>query len=220
MYKLCLSLLLLALSPSLLAETRYISDQFRVPLRETPCSRCTILHRGLKSGLKLTYIESADGWSHIRTPGGMDGWIENQYIVNQPIARDRIARYKKQNEALNSSNAELQAQVKALKAENTQLSGRLNTVSDDNEAVSRELADIKVVSANALNLKVQNQQLLEDYEKLQGRIDVLSAVKVQLESSNTQKWFLNGGIAVFLGAILSILLPRLKRKRRGHSEWA
>ena len=220
MYKLCLSLLLIALSPSLVAETRYISDQFRVPLRKSPCSRCAILHQGLKSGLKLTYIESADGWSHIRTPGGMDGWIENQYIVNQPVARDRIARYKKQNEALNSSNATLQAQAKALKADNKQLGGRLNTVSDDNEAVSRELADIKVVSANALNLKVQNQQLLEDNGMLQSKIDVLSAQNKQLESSQTQKSFLYGAIAVFLGALLSIILPRLKRKRRGHSEWA
>ena len=220
MYKLCLSLLLIALSPNLVAETRYISDQFRVPLRKSPCSRCAILHQGLKSGLKLTYIESADGWSHIRTPGGMEGWIENQYIVNQPIARDRIARYKKQNEALNSSNGTLQAQVKALKADNQQLGGRLNTVSDDNEAVSRELADIKVVSANALNLKVQNQQLLEDNGMLQSKIDVLSAQNKQLESSQTQKSFLYGAIAVFLGALLSIILPRLKRKRRGHSEWA
>jgi len=220
MYKLCLSLLLIALSPSLVAETRYISDQFRVPLRKSPCSRCAILHQGLKSGLKLTYIESADGWSHIRTPGGMEGWIENQYIVNQPVARDRIARYKKQNEALNSSNATLQAQAKALKADNKQLGGRLNTVSDDNEAVSRELADIKVVSANALNLKVQNQQLLEDNGMLQSKIDVLSAQNKQLESSQTQKSFLYGAIAVFLGALLSIILPRLKRKRRGHSEWA
>jgi len=220
MYKLCLSLLLIALSPSLLAETRYISDEFRVPLRKSPCGRCAILHQGLKTGLKLTFIESADGWSHIRTPGGMEGWIENQYIVKQPIARDKIARYKQQNEALSSTNGKLKTEVAALKADNQQLGGRLNTVSDDNEAVSRELADIKVVSANALNLKVQNQKLLEDNGMLQSKIDVLSALNKQLESSHTQKWFLYGAMAVFLGALLSILLPRLKRKRRGHSEWA
>ncbi len=220
MYKLCLSLLLLALSPSLLAQTRYISDEFRVPLRKSPCSRCAILHQGLKTGLKLTYIESADGWSHIRTPGGMEGWIENQYIVKQPIARDRIAGYKQQNETLNTSNAKLKVQVKELKAESQQLGGRLSAVSDDNEVVSRELADIKVVSANALNLKVQNQKLLEDNGMLQSKIDVLSALNKQLESSHIQKWFLYGAMAVFLGALLSILLPRLKRKRRGHSEWA
>ncbi len=220
MYKLCLSLLLIALSPSLVAETRYISDEFRVPLRKSPCSRCAILHQGLKTGLKLDFIESADGWSHIRTPGGMEGWIENQYIVTQPIARDRIARYKKQNETLNTSNAKLKAEVKELKANNKQLGGRLSAVSDDNEAVSLELADIKAVSANALNLKVQNQKLLQDNGMLQSKIDVLGALNKQLESSHIQKWFLYGALAVFLGALLSILLPRLKRKRRGHSEWA
>ena len=220
MYKLFLSLLLLAISPNLLAETRYISDEFRVPLRKSPCSRCAILHQGLKTGLKLEFIESADGWSHIRTPGGMEGWIEDQYIVTQPIARDKIARYQEQNSLLNTTNDKLRAEVKDLKANNQQLESRLNAVSDDNEAVSRELADIKAVSANALNLKVQNQQLLEDNGKLQGRIDVLSALNKQLESSHTQKWFLYGAISVFLGALLSILLPRLKRKRRGHSEWA
>ena len=220
MYKLFLSLLLIAISPNLLAETRYISDEFRVPLRKSPCSRCAILHQGLKTGLKLDFIESADGWSHIRTPGGMEGWIENQYIVTQPIARDKIALYKEQNKVLNTTNDTLKAQVKDLTANNQQLESRLNAVSDDNEAVSLELADIKSVSANALNLKVQNQQLLEDNGKLQGRIDVLSALNKQLESSHTQKWFLYGAIAVFLGALLSILLPRLKRKRRGHSEWA
>jgi SH3 domain protein len=220
MYKLFLSLLLLAISPNLLAETRYISDEFRVPLRKSPCSRCAILHQGLKTGLKLEFIESADGWSHVRTPGGMEGWIENQYIVTQPIARDKIARYKEQNKVLNATNDKLKAEVINLTTNNQQLESRLNAVSDDNESVSRELADIKAVSANALNLKVQNQQLLEDNGKLQGRIDVLSALNKQLESSHTQKWFLYGAISVFLGALLSILLPRLKRKRRGHSEWA
>ncbi len=220
MYKVFLSLLLLTLSPSLLAETRYISDEFRVPLRKSPCSRCAILHHGLKTGLKLEFIETADGWSHIRTPGGLEGWIENQYVVTQPIARNRIASYQEENKALNTTNDQLKAKVEELKASNQQLESRLSAVSDDNEAVSRELSDIKSVSANALNLKVQNQQLLEENGKLQGRIDVLSALNKQLESSHTQKWFLYGAISVFLGALLSVLLPRLKRKRRGHSEWA
>ncbi len=219
MYKIYFSLLLILLSPTLIAETRYISDEFRVPLRKSPCSRCEILHRGLKTGLKLEFIETADGWSHIRTPGGMEGWIENQYVIAAPIARDRIARYKQQNQALNSSNTTLKKQLKQLKAENQQLGGRLNTVSDDNEAVSRELANIKEISSNALNINVQNQKLLQDNEMLQNKIDVLGALNKQLEGNHTQKWFLYGAMSVFLGALLSIVLPHMKRKRRGSSEW-
>lgn len=219
MHKFCFALLLSLLSPALVAETRYISDEFRVPLRKSPCARCTIVHRGLKTGLKLDFIESVDDWSHVRTSSGLEGWIENQYITNTPIARDRLAQYQQRSKELNTNTSTLEDQVKQLKAENQQLSARLGAVSDDNEEVSSELAHIKEVSSNALNLNMQNQKLLQDNEMLQSKIDVLTALNKQFESSHTQKWFLYGAISVFLGALLSILLPRLKRKRRGHSEW-
>ena len=35
---------------------RYISDEFYVPLRETPCRRCKIVHRGIKSGTELKLL--------------------------------------------------------------------------------------------------------------------------------------------------------------------
>ncbi|MDA9983783.1 hypothetical protein N9E29_01625, partial [Porticoccaceae bacterium] len=40
----------------------WVSDEFLVPLRSTPCARCTIVHRGLKSGTKLQLLEMVDGW--------------------------------------------------------------------------------------------------------------------------------------------------------------
>ena len=32
---------------------RYVSDEFYVPLRETPCRLCKIVHRGIKTGTEL-----------------------------------------------------------------------------------------------------------------------------------------------------------------------
>ena len=40
----------------------WVSDEFLVPLRSAPCARCTIVHRGLKSGTKLQLLEMVDGW--------------------------------------------------------------------------------------------------------------------------------------------------------------
>lgn len=203
-----------------LAETRYISDEFRVPLRKSPCSRCAILHQGLKSGLKLELLGAQDGWSHVRTPSGLEGWIENQYVVSQPIAKLRISQYRQQAEKLEAENHQLKAQIKSLEEENTRLSSRVGALSEDNQATAGELNRIKQVSADTLNIHEQNQSLLKDNEVLQNKIDVLMAINQRLESSQTQKWFMYGAFAVFLGAILSVVLPRLKRKRRGYSEWA
>ena len=49
--------------PAIKPQPRYVSDEFYVPLRETPCSRCNIVHRGLKSGTKLMLIDLQGGWA-------------------------------------------------------------------------------------------------------------------------------------------------------------
>ena len=214
-------LLILSYTPLTFAvETAYISDEFRVPLRKTPCNRCAILHRGLKTGLKLKLIETAEGWSHVQTPSGITGWIESQYVTTTPIARNKIAYYKKQSDTLKKNNTTLNNLSKTLKDENDQLKNQLNTISTNNQTVSRELENIREVSSNALELKAQNQIILQDNKILQSKIDVLTALNKQLESDDFQKWFLYGAMTVFLGAILSILLPNMKRKNKSSSEWA
>jgi hypothetical protein len=37
-------------------EIGYISDQFYVPLRSSPCPTCKIVHKGLRSGTKLSVL--------------------------------------------------------------------------------------------------------------------------------------------------------------------
>ena len=60
MNKTCRRLLLglvLSLSVASLAETRWISDELRVPLRSGPSSAHTILHRGLPAGTEMEILE-------------------------------------------------------------------------------------------------------------------------------------------------------------------
>lgn len=214
-----LALALLFTLPAL-AETRYISDELRVPLRTSPCGGCAILHRGLKAGLRLTVKETQDGWSHVTTPGGLDGWLESQYLVNQPIAKTRIAEFQKQNERYRTQHAEMSAELKAARSEIEQLSTELAEIQAESEDTANKLAEIREVSANAVKLHTQNQDLLKQNKMLQSEIDVLKATTAQMASSHTQKWFLYGALAVFFGALLSVLLPHLKKKKRGYSEWA
>ncbi|HAD07879.1 MAG TPA: TIGR04211 family SH3 domain-containing protein [Porticoccaceae bacterium] len=202
------------------AETRYISDELRVPLRKSPCNRCAILHGGLKAGLKLTVKGTQDGWSHVITPGGMDGWVESQYLVRQPIAKTRIAEFEKQNERYRTQHAEMTEALKTARGEIEQLSAQLAAIQSENEDTANQLAEIKEVSANAVKLHTQNQDLLKQNKMLQSEIDVLKATTEQMANSHTQKWFLYGALSVFLGALLAVLLPHLKKKKRGYSEWA
>ena len=74
------------------AETMYISDSLTVPLRSGPSNSHRILHRGLASGTTMEVLERDEeaGFAHIRTERGTEGWLPMQYLVSEPIARDRL----------------------------------------------------------------------------------------------------------------------------------
>ena len=220
MYRVASLIFLLITALPALAATRYISDEPRVPLRKTPCSRCAILHRGLKAGLQLNVLETQEGWSHVTTPSGLDGWLESQYLVSQPIAKTRIAKFQAQNEKFKTQNTEMKSALASAQNEAQQLGAQLAALQGENQDTTTKLKEIQEVSANAVKLHSQNQELLKQNKMLQSEIDVLKATSAQLASSSTQKWFFYGALSVFMGALLSVILPRFKRKRRGYSEWA
>ena len=210
---------LLFASTWLQAETRYISDDLRVPLRKTPCNRCAILHHGLKSGTSLKVVEdNNDGWTHVTTSGGLDGWLPTQYLVTQQIARHRIIKVEKQLAATKADNIALQQQLQDLTEANQSLTSQLTSVQTESGSISAALNNIRKISASAISIQQQNEELLTKNRMLQGEIDILSATNEQLRSNEHQSWFLYGGLSVFMGALLTILIPRLKRRKK-FSEW-
>ena len=206
-------------SSSLLAQTVYISDEYRVPLRKSPCSRCSILHRGIKSGTALNLIETNDdGWTHITTQGGLDGWMPSHYLQNTPTARDRITSMEAKLGIAEKKSNQLAEEVKVLKQTNTGLSAELQSTQATSNDVTSELKTIKKISSNAISINQQNQALLERNGMLQIEIDVLKAANEQLSNRERNTWFLYGVFAVIAGALLTIIIPRLRR-RKNFSEW-
>lgn len=217
------TLILLFASSMLQAETRFITDEVLVPLRSSPCNRCSIIHQGIKSGSALQVIREgsgdSEGWTQVRTRSGLEGWMPTQYLLDQQVAKVKIIAVEKQLAAEQMKNRELANKLRELDQSNNKLEGDLRELSTQNNDIDSELRRIKQVSANALNLEKQNQELLKRNGILQSKIDVLTAANEQLARKDSQTWFLYGAIAVVLGALLTVILPRLKR-RKGFSEWA
>jgi SH3 domain protein len=167
----------------------------------------------------LSVIEAQEGWSHITTPSGLDGWLESHYLVDQPIARHQIINFRQETSSIKARNTELSSSLSTTQAELNNVKTQLDSLNEKHSDTALKLSEIRKISANSLNLHAQNQQLLKQNKMLQSEIDVLTATTEQLTGSRTQKWFFYGALAVFMGAILSIIIPRLKPKRRGYSEW-
>lgn len=188
------------------ADVAYIIDEIRVPLRETPCATCAVVQQGLKSGDQVKALEAGDGWTRVETSEHIVGWLPSRYLSAQPVAREQLA-------ALRDENQRLQAENQALR-QGGQPAPASNAAPD-----SAIAAQNSMTTGEAEDLRGQNQALLTRNKMLQAEIDVLHATKEDLQSNDVQRWFVFGGLLVALGALLGTILPLLKPKRRGYSEW-
>ncbi|MGV6808120.1 MAG: TIGR04211 family SH3 domain-containing protein [bacterium] len=221
-----LTLLLLALPTApVVAETRYVTDEFRVPLRKTPCGRCSILIGGLRAGTTLTLLDEKtpegerEPWSQVQTRSGKIGWLQSQYLVSEQVGRVRIKAVETELAAAKTENERLSQQIAETNVRLEELELQLSGAQEAKSSSEQELKYIREVSSDAIALQNQNQELLKRNKMLQSEVDVLTATNEQLRGNNSRKWFLYGAIAVVLGAMLTLVVPRLRPRKR-FTEWA
>ena len=213
-------LVLLLAGESFAQGTQYIRDELYVPLRSGQGNQYRILNSSLSSGTALTVLEvdESSGWSRVRTRSGLEGWIESQYLTPQPIAADRLKRAQAEAEKLREANTDLRAQLEELRGEHTGTSAELDRLAEENRQVTAELEQLQEISANTVKIDRDNKALLQTNEMLRNQLEVLQTDNQRLRDSNENEAFLNGAIAVVIGVMIALIVPRLWPKRR--SEWA
>lgn len=217
--KLLITGLLFLLALPLQAETRYIIDSLYVPVRSTDSPQGRIIHKGLKSGTALEVLgQNEDGnFTRIRT-GSLEGWIPSQYLVNEPIARVRLEAAQQQLNTLQEDASKLRSLVRTLEENNKLLEKQSSESNQQAKQAVEELAEIKKIATNSIQLNENNKQLVKENEQLRTEVAVLSSEVERLKQRTEQEWFLNGVIAVGFGVVLALAIPRLApRRRRG--EW-
>jgi SH3 domain protein len=211
-----LGIVLLALSALAQAETRYVSDEFTVPLRRGPTTGHKIINAGLPTGTPLEVIseDKAAGFTEVRMQNGTEGWVPTQYLTNEPIARDRLVAATKKIETL---TAELNNLRQGMKGEQAARNNAEGTSSDLNKQVKQlqaELAEIKRVSANAVATYEENKMLKGQTTELQQTVTDQGQQIKSLRSSEIEIWLLLGGGLVVVGLIGGVAI-KSRPKRSG-----
>lgn len=221
MKKILLLLMTLLSSSQLYSEeVRYIRDVLYVPLRSGQTNQHRIVHKGLVSGTPVTVIEMSedDTNSFVRTKSGIEGWIQSQYLSDQPAGRDLYNAATEKISKLETQNSELKQELNALKKDINEKEKQVEQLSESNQQTSEELATIKDISGNALKLNQDNQRLLQENQVLKNEADVLRTDNQRLNDDKENDAFLNGAFAVVIGVMLALIVPRLTPKKR--DDWA
>jgi len=210
---LLLSTMLFASAAS--AETAWVSDEFEITLRSGP-STSNAIELMLSSGTELEILErdAETGYSRVRTGGGTEGWVLTRYLMNEPAARQQLARLTSQltNEA--SRGTSLNAQLGAIRSEYDTATQRIETLEREKGDLEEELAEIKRTAANVLTINNQNKQLREQLAAEEIRVATLEQENRELTSQTTRYWFMSGALVLVVGMVLGLWLPRIRWQRR------
>jgi SH3 domain protein len=218
MRKLLLALSMLLGPVCALAATLYVSDELTVPLRRGPSNSHKILNAGLPSGTPLEVLgeDAAAGFTQVRTPTGAEGWVPTQYLVDQPVAKDRLAAANRRVEALESQLKSLRDNYQQSRGARTEVEGRASDLGKENEKLKAEVAEIRRVSATALTQYEENKKLKADNTSLHAQVSQLTDKVHQLERNVMLRSLLIGGGLVLLGLLLGAWI----KSRPKRSTWA
>ncbi|MBB3168105.1 TIGR04211 family SH3 domain-containing protein [Simiduia aestuariiviva] len=219
-------ILLIALLSSLCShsvsaqETRYISDQLFVPLRSGQGNQYRIIHRGLPSGTAVKFVEqSEDGeWSLVEVRNGDQGWIRNQYLLEEPTASVKLSRTEAELQKLREEFANLQNDYRDLSGDRSSALNNLSSLTAQRDQLAEELATIKQLSANAIDLNQRYQDLLKKHQMLQTEADILKASNQRLQNDKTYNQWIYGASILGIGMIFTLLIQSLSNRKR-KSEW-
>jgi len=212
----------LVVSSAASAETVYIRDTLYVPLRGGQSQEHRILHRGLRSGTALERLEENEetGYSRVRTSEGLEGWLQTQYLVEQPIASTRLDDLQAQLDELEARHQQTLLRLREANETGETLSSNTSSLAEANAALQQELDELKALAADVIAINEENQRLKEERDTLQAEIDHLSNRNSSLLDDQTQRWFLTGGGTVLIGLLFGFWVGRRIYQRRSASGWA
>lgn len=217
--RLLLLLTLSIFSAQSLAQSLYISDELYVPVRKGQGNQFSILHKGLPSGTRVTLIQREKEWTKVKTSGGVTGWIRNQFLSKTPPAKLRLSNLQKKVEELTANAEQLQAEKTELEQRFTQSQQELQGATATIQQTKTELVDLKSISDSAVKNYDRLQELTSQMQLLQTENDVLRAENEQLENNERTTFFFYGAIAVLLGVLIAVIVPKLRRSKRNNG-WA
>ncbi len=201
------------------AEVAYVTDEFKITLRSGESATHRIL-RMLPTGQRLDVLSTnaENGYSRVRTPGGQEGFVLSRQLVEQPVARDRLAAAEAEVAALKAAPGELRGRLASLTEEHRKLQQNHDALQRAKTQVDQEFAALQRTASNSVRIANERNELRKQVTSLTREVEDIKQLNRELENKTAQNWFLIGAGVVVGGVILGLILPHLRVRRR-KSDW-
>ena len=89
---------------------------------------------------------------------GLEGWLQTQYLILEPIARDQLVTVEEELSKLKSSHQQTLTELEELKSREADVSGSNASLQSKNDALTDELNNLTELAANVIAIDEQNKQ--------------------------------------------------------------
>jgi SH3 domain protein len=201
------------------AKSAYVTDELKITMRTGESATHRIV-RMLPTGERLTVLStnSKTGYSKIRTASGAEGYVLSRQLVDQPVARDRLAAAEAEVNALKAAPGELSSRLAKLREEHKALKQEHEALKRAKTLVDQEFAALQRTSSNAVRIANERNELRKQVASMTREVEDVKQQNRELENKTAQNWFLIGAGVVVGGIILGLILPHLRVRRR-KSSW-
>lgn len=197
---------LFLLSSPALAQYVYVTDTVKAMFRTGPGNDHKIMTT-VSSGERLTVIDILGKWTHVKRNNSEEGWVLNQWLIDEVPNGIRLAQLEKKHEKLIKTYSDLKAASIKNEEENKNLKSSLAICKKIERDSSNSYENLKKGSANYLQLKADYQAIKEKLDKVTNEAD-------RLNDELTQKyifWFLIGAGVLLLGIMIGFSFNKRKR---------
>lgn len=210
-------LLLSSFSFSAQAKTQYVSDHLVITVRTGQGAQYQII-KTLETGTHVEVLEETDtGYTRVKTPDGVEGWVRTQYLADEPVAKEKLELALSQLAKSRDAHKKLKDSYANLSKEHKELSQIQASLSSDKQQLDSELARLNEVAKKPIILDKQNKELLEKNVTLEKDLQRLTQENHSLKDRSQREWFIAGALVLFGGIILGLIIPKLRRRKT--SSW-
>lgn len=216
--KTIISIILFAISLTAQAQTRYITDEFKVTMRSGESAKHRVVQM-IKSGTPVTVlnVNRETGYAHVRTSSGKTGYILSRQLLSEPVAREQLASLQARIQMLESAPGELSSKLAKLSKDHETLVQTHKAVMTEKDAFAQELEELKRVSANAVEINRERKSLRKQVATMSHDLEDQQQEIRELNNSAAQRWFLIGAGVILGGIALGLILPHLRIRKRKDS---
>lgn len=197
------------------AKTVYITDIAKFSLRSEENNTSKIL-KMMTSGTPLTVLSEnkETGYLKVLYGGELEGFIMSRFTLNKPVSLWHLNKTKIKLKKLQKKYDAIKTKFNQSTKGNTETLSSNQLLTQERDQLSKDLNDLQITAANAVQLKHQKTQLEKRTISVEKELRQVKYKNRILKDSTNQRWFLYGGVLSLMSIILGFILPKLGWRRK------